>query len=49
MMRRIPMTNAAEIDAFDHKRDINWRAGERAQIKRSYRRRERRAAKESLR
>jgi hypothetical protein len=42
-MKRIPMKSGDEYDALTSWRKVlHWRAGERARIKRHYRRRERR-------
>ena len=49
MARRIPLRNGDEFDAITRwRRYLYWRAGERARIKRAYRRRERRVAKEEI-
>ena len=46
MMKRIPMRTGDEYDALTPWRKVlHWRAGERARIKRGYRRRERRIAR----
>ena len=42
-------TNGDEIDAFDHADVFTWRAGQRARIKRTARRRERHTARAALR
>ena len=49
MARRIPLKTGDEFDAITrHRHRHYWRAGERARIKRAYRKRERRLAKEEI-
>ena len=49
MGRRIPMRTGDEYDALTRWRKVlPWRAGERARIKRLYRRRERRTAQREI-
>ena len=48
-MKRIPMKTGDEFDALTGWRNVlHWRTGERARIKRAYRRRERNANRVSL-
>jgi len=49
MVNRIPLQSAAEVDAFEHAREINWKAAERRALKRAYRRRERKESRLALR
>ena len=47
---RVPMSSGDEYDALTKWRhSLHWRAGERARIKRGYRRRERRVLKQKMR
>ena len=49
MAKRIPLNSGDEYDALTRwRRVLYWRAGQRAAIKRRYRRRERRLAREAV-
>jgi hypothetical protein len=50
MGHKIPMGSGDELDAFTRwRRYLHWRPGERARIKRGYRRRERQVARRECR
>ncbi|MCR4330293.1 MAG: hypothetical protein NUV49_00160 [Patescibacteria group bacterium] len=49
MDRKIPMSNGDEFDAFTNWRKVlKWRSGERASVKRGYRRRVRRGERRDI-
>lgn len=46
---RISCKNGTELDAIEHRRDLNWSRGEARQIKRGMNRRGRRQTRQALR
>jgi hypothetical protein len=46
---RIACKNGTELDAIEHRRELNWKRGEARQIKRGMNRRGRRQTRQALR